>query len=50
VALALKTRRPVILLDFEMGGLFADAEKKGRLFREKTPEAVVARIKTILAG
>lgn len=49
VALALKTRRPVILLDFDVGELFADAEKDGMLFRESTPEGVVERIKALLA-
>jgi len=49
VALALKTMRPVILLDFDVGKLFADAEKNGLLFRESTPEGVVERIKALLA-
>ncbi len=49
VALALKTMRPVILLDFDVGKLFAGAEKSGLLFRESTPEGVVERIKALLA-
>ena len=48
VALAVKCNRPVILFGFDPGNLFIDAEKRGMVFREQDPEAVVARIRSLL--
>ncbi len=48
VALAVKCGRPVILFGFDPGDLFAEAEKRGMVFRENDPEAVVGRVRTLL--
>ncbi|WP_373499059.1 TIGR00725 family protein [Desulfococcus sp.] len=45
IALALKAGRPVILMDFDTGGIFDRCEREGRLHRDKTPRAVIERIK-----
>jgi len=50
VALAVKCGRPVILFGFEPGDLFSGAEKQGTVFREHEPEAVIERIKGLLAA
>jgi len=48
VALAVKYRKPVILLGFDAGTLFEEAERQGMLFRETEVEGVVARIRELL--
>ncbi len=48
VALAVKCGRPVVLFGFDPGGLFREAEKQGRLFKEDDAKAVVSRIRTLL--
>jgi uncharacterized protein (TIGR00725 family) len=50
VAIAVKCNRPVILFGFDPGTLFAEAEKQGRMFREREAEAVVERIRSLLKG
>jgi uncharacterized protein (TIGR00725 family) len=50
VALALKFKRPVILLGFEPGHLVDSLAGSNLLFRAKTPEQAVEIISSILAG
>jgi hypothetical protein len=44
IALALKSNRPVILMNFDIQTLFARYLKDGKLFLIKTPEDVIAKI------
>ncbi|AQV01398.1 TIGR00725 family protein [Desulfococcus multivorans] len=46
IALALKAGRCVILLDFELRGIFERAEQEGRLRQAKTPRAVIEIIRS----
>ncbi len=48
IALALKSGKCVILMDFDTGDVFHAYEKKNLLFNEKSPEKVIDRIKCIL--
>lgn len=48
IALALKVRRPVILLNFTSGKAFDSYTEQGLLHQAKTPEEVVELIKTLL--
>jgi uncharacterized protein (TIGR00725 family) len=48
IALALKHGRAVVLLDLEVGNLFAAYETEGRLRKVATPEAAIAAIKLLL--
>jgi hypothetical protein len=48
IALALKCRKPVILLNFDIGKLFEPYAKKGALFFETSPGEVIVRIKEIM--
>lgn len=47
VALALKSNRPVILMNFNLKDIFKDYLKKELLFWAETPEEVIATIKQI---
>ena len=48
IALALKVRRPVILLNFNTGNAFDSYTEQGLLHHATTPEAVVELIKKLL--
>ena len=48
IALALKVRRPVILLNFNTGNAFDSYTKQGLLHHATTPEAIVELIKKLL--
>ncbi len=48
IALALKVRRPVILLNFSTGNAFDSYTEKGLLHHATTPEEVVELIKELL--
>ena len=48
IALALKYRRPVILLDCDIGGLFGKYKKRGQLTQAKTPDDAIGRIRAYL--
>ena len=48
IALALKVRRPVILLNFNTGNAFDSYTEKGLLHHATTPEEVVELIKKLL--
>jgi hypothetical protein len=45
IALALKSRKPLILMDFDTKGLFESYRLKGLLFEVKTPQEVIQKIK-----
>ena len=47
VALALKSNRPVILMDFDIKDIFESYLEKKQLFWTETPEEVIAKIKQI---
>ncbi|MGD1970203.1 MAG: LOG family protein [Desulfobacterales bacterium] len=47
IALAIKSNRPVILMNFDIQKLFARYLKDGRLFAVKTPEGVISTIEQI---
>ena len=47
IALALKSNRPVILMNFDIQDMFKRYLKTKMLFAVKTPEAVIARIKNL---
>jgi len=49
IALALRFRRPVVLLDFDPGSAFLDACGEGRWYLADTPEAAVDRVGELLA-
>ena len=44
IALALKNNRPVVLMNFDTGGIFDGYRSKGLLFAVKTPEEVIKKI------
>lgn len=48
IALALKTQKPVILLDFEIGAIFENYTRRGLLRHAKKPEAAIHLIKTMI--
>lgn len=48
IALALKHGRSVVLMDMEVGDLFADYQAQGRLTMVATPEEAIAAIKSYL--
>ena len=48
IALALKNRRRVVLLDFDIGTFFDAYKEEGLLFEAATPEEVIERIKKLL--
>jgi len=48
IALALKYRKTVILLNFDLGDLFSEYRRRGRLFDAATPEEAVAHIRQVL--
>lgn len=48
IALALKCRRPVILLDFQLGTIFDAYRAQGLLHDAETPEACIDKIKDIM--
>ena len=48
IALALKVRRPVILLNFDIGKVFDSYTEQGLLHHATTPEEVVELIKKLL--
>ncbi len=48
IALALKVRRPVILLNFDIGNVFDSYTEPGLLHHATTPEEVVELIKKLL--
>ena len=47
IALALKSSRPVILMDFDIQGMFKRYLKTEMLFAAKTPEEVISKIKNL---
>ncbi|MCF8069934.1 MAG: TIGR00725 family protein [Desulfobacterales bacterium] len=47
IALALKSRKPVILMDFEVSIVFDSLKEKSLLFKEESPHDVIKRIKDI---
>jgi uncharacterized protein (TIGR00725 family) len=47
IALALKNRRRVILMNFDAGNFFETYVKQGLLFRADTPEEVIETIKAL---
>lgn len=49
LALALKSKRKTILLDFDVGKIFNEYEKEGLLFRAKTPAEAMKTIKSLVA-
>jgi uncharacterized protein (TIGR00725 family) len=50
VALALATRRPVVLLGMDGGGMLDDFRREGLLFDAATPEEAVALVERLLAA
>lgn len=50
VALALKNRRPVVLLDFDVGPAFDGYRDEGLLFSAGTPEEAVRTIEELLGA
>jgi len=50
IAMALKNSRPVILLDFDPGHVFAEYERQGLLSSAGSPAQCVDKIKEILSG
>ena len=48
IALALKAGRSVVLLDFDIGQVFDSYVKDGLLFKAKTPEEAIAKVKHVL--
>ena len=49
IALALKNSRPVILLNFDPGPVFAEYERQGLLFSAGSPAQCVNKIKELLS-
>jgi len=47
IALALKSSRPVILMNFDVQGMFKRYSKPEMLFAVKTPEEVISKIKNL---
>lgn len=50
IALALKYGKTVVLLNFDLGALFADYRRRGRLFDAAGPEEAVAYIRNVFAS
>jgi hypothetical protein len=50
IALALKARRPVVALDFPLGGPFEPYERDGLLVHVSTPAEAVAAVERCLAA
>jgi len=50
IALALKNSKPVILLNFDSGSVFAEYEREGLLYSTVSPAQCVNKIKDILSG
>lgn len=50
IALALKNSRPVILLNFDPGSVFAEYESQGLLFSAASPAQCVEKIKELLSA
>lgn len=48
IALALKAGRPVVALDFPLGGAFAEHERAGRIVHAATPAEAVAQVERLL--
>ena len=48
IALALKNRRKVILLNFDPGPAFASYAEEGLLFQVETPEEAIAKIRELV--
>ena len=48
IALALKTGKPVVLMNFDIGSIFETYQRSGLLYREQTPEQVIRKIKDLL--
>ena len=48
IALALKNKKRVILLNFDTGTVFEDYRRKGLLFEAETPEEVIETIKRLV--
>ncbi len=48
VALALKHGKPVIALNFDLGGLFEAARRRGQLLRASTPEEAIRLAQQVL--
>ncbi|MBN2410401.1 TIGR00725 family protein [candidate division KSB1 bacterium] len=50
IALALKNLKPVILLNFDPGNIFAEYIREGILIKVETPAQCINKIKDILSG
>ncbi len=50
IAMALKNLKPVILLNFEPGSVFAEYEREGLLSSVQSPAQCIVKIKEILSG
>ncbi len=50
IAMALKNLKPVILLNFDPGNIFADYIREGLLIKVETPSQCIDKIKDILSG
>jgi uncharacterized protein (TIGR00725 family) len=48
IALALKNEKPVVLMNFELNGMFETYRKRGLLVSADTPEAVIEQVKSIV--
>lgn len=48
IALALKTEKTVICMNFNTGNIFSDYDKKGLLYSAQTPEEVISIIKALV--
>ena len=48
VALAVKNRRPLVLLAFDPGPVVAEAEQAGRVARAATPQEAMEKVQTFL--
>jgi uncharacterized protein (TIGR00725 family) len=48
ISLALKNRRRVVLLDFDIGAVFDSYKEEGLLFEATTPEEAIEQIKQLL--
>jgi uncharacterized protein (TIGR00725 family) len=48
VALAVKNRRPLVLLAFDPGPVVAEAEQDGRVVRAATPQKAMEKVQTFL--
>jgi len=48
VALAVKNRRPLVLLGWDPGPVVAEAERAGRVARAATPQEAMEKVRTFL--